>query len=332
MIITNAESWGEVMYDTKTHVFKVKSTQRPGLTVDEQPYVQRPIVLNVDLTFKCNMECVHCVARDMAKQLREPSNGDLIITRDLIRRINRSPFMVVVITGGEPLLKEYEAALTELIDGIEHKAIIVDTNGTIMPSVELLKLFRKRNVMIRVSWDSLNPNDEAQLRKYPRRLYRGPAEYVEAKQRLIQMLIENRQRVAVQSVLHKRNYMVDSFAHFPYKLRDLRVDKWYIQRYIPSHGPVVNRHYNLKFDMYEKWVGKSAARARAEGIRCYTKRDRRHNSVFLLVQDGDLYTQSDLVPGKKVYLGNIRDITHYFEFVSSADHSVRYYENPGGIG
>ena len=83
MIINRKETWGNLSYDTKNHIF---GYDLEG-DVSEEPFVSKPMVLNVDLTFKCNMNCVHCVAKDTAKVLGGVENADLKITHELIEKI-----------------------------------------------------------------------------------------------------------------------------------------------------------------------------------------------------------------------------------------------------
>ncbi len=323
MIISRKESWGSIKYDTKLHEFIINNkSSNKGI-----PYVLRPLVLNVDLTFKCNMACIHCVARDMENQLSNGEDADLKITSKLISSINKSPFMVVVITGGEALLKGYEKSLIKLIAGLKKKAIIIDTNGTITPSKELLELFIKKDIMVRVSWDSPNPREEADLRKYPKNLYVNNEEYLNMKVKLIKHLIKSGVEVAIQSVLHGKNYRDNNFYMLPHKLKFLGINKWYIQRYIPTICNKNDEKYRLSIIKYEESISKLESIATGLGIRCYTKKDRRHNSVFLLVKAGDIYTQSDEKTGGKILLGNINDIDamdSYFNYVSASDHTDRY--------
>ena len=91
MIIKNTETWGQLLYDTNEHKFCLSTNRDTELI----PYITRPIVLNCDLTFECNMDCLYCVAKDMKNFEHE----DLSVNKDLINKINISRFMVIVITG-----------------------------------------------------------------------------------------------------------------------------------------------------------------------------------------------------------------------------------------
>jgi len=320
MIFKRREPWGEMNYDSESQSFRVLTSS----SFISEPYPKAPLVLNVDLTFKCNMVCSHCVAKDMEKKLGEANKTDLVISDSLLKDINNSPFMVIVITGGEPLLPQYQNNLDRLITSIKNKALIIDTNGTIIPSLNMLRKFRSKRVLIRVSWDIPHPSIESILRKYPDIMYKNDLDYVASKQRVIKIIQENNIDVAVQSVIHRYNCNNNNLFSFPYKLQQLNLKHWYIQRFIPSHH---KKNENMPLQKYEIVVHKLQIIARKLGVRCHFKRDKRHNSVYLLVKEGELYTQSDEKPGDKVYLGKIGR-AEYFMFVSAPDHSARYVIEP----
>ena len=124
------------------------------------PYAAEPVLLNCYLTLKCNMNCVHCVARDMASFAEQ----DMDVSERKLARINASPFLVVVVTGGEPFLPESETRLLALLAGLVRQGLVVDTNGTIVPSGEVIKALLHKKVLVRVSLDSPRLQDEASLR------------------------------------------------------------------------------------------------------------------------------------------------------------------------
>ena len=316
MIISRPESWGCITYDTNNHFFDYEHDNG----ADKQPYVSRPLVLNVDLTLNCNMQCHHCVAKDMRKYL----NQDLVVSRKLIKEINRSPFMVIVITGGEPFLREYETPLLDLVSGLKGKGIVVDTNGTILPSKEVLNILRSRKAMVRISLDSIRCEDELHLRYYP-----GSRSYNEdvfdKKLKLVPSLRKAGIKVAIQSVLHKMNQV--SIEKIPDKLIQWGVGHWFIQRLIPNNEFASRKMFQLKTDKYELMLDKFKETSGRLGIRCVAKKDRRHNCVFLLVGDGEIYTQGEK-EGVKLRLGRIGKIPEYdyFQYVSASEHSARYYE------
>jgi len=281
----------------------------------------RPVVLNCVLTLKCNMQCPYCVARDMRAYARE-SDGNLSISDSLLARINASPFTAVVITGGEPLLPECESRLLRLVHGLQDKTITVDTNGTIEPSQRIRDSLREYDVLVRVSLDSLRIEDEQHLRRTAG-AFSATLEAYKLKLRLIPFLHDNGVRVSVQSVLHGFNRQ--SIFDLPAQLQQWSLEDWYVQRLIPAtairHDPTAF----LSNDEYDHLFTDLAALSARYGIRCITKRDRRHNCVFLLIEDGELYTQGEPTQWK-VHLGHLGDELDYFAHVSALDHCARYHD------
>lgn len=326
MIIEKEQGWGTIIYDTMEHRFSY--VQKNGINVI--PYARKPVLLNVDLTMKCNMSCRHCVAKDFGQM------EDLVVSPKMISWINKSPFMVVVITGGEPLLPEYDKQLITLLREIQGKGLIVDTNGTIIPSKLIIDAIVESNTLVRVSWDSINPYDEMYFRQVkPHNTLRNRninREYYFRKIDMIQHFRSQGVNVAVQSIIHKKNIAsiltstkdVASILDMPVKLRELSIKQWYLQRYIPSYQVASSRALDVSNSEYETAIHKLSNRCQQEGIECIAKRDRRHNSVFLLVGNGLLFTQGEK-PREKIPLGTIQSHNAYFDYVSSPDHSDRYY-------
>jgi len=124
-------------------------------------------------------------------------------------------------------------------------------------------------------------------------------------------------------VLHKSNQV--SIQGIPEKLKEWSINQWYIQRLIPTSNFSKKEKAFLQTDEYETILDKLEKLCRFLGIQPFTKRDRRHNCVFLLVGDGQIYTQSER-EGHKLHLGKINSVTDYFQYVSASDHSARYYE------
>jgi MoaA/NifB/PqqE/SkfB family radical SAM enzyme len=314
VILKRKEAWGEIKYDTSEHRFFPIQTNGKGAI----PYPANPIVLNIDLTMKCNMDCMHCVTKDFDQA------EDLVISKKLVDWINREPFMVVVITGGEPLLPEYENHLMTLLKGIRGKGLIVDTNGTILPSHSVIETIRDNRALVRISWDSLRPSDETYFRHVKpdtKRNHDINLEYYNRKVDVIHRLCSASVNVAIQSVVQKKNLI--SIVDMPAVLRKLSIKKWYIQRFIPSHK-ANGKNFEVSNLQYDQVTSKLIKKCHEGGIECMAKKDRRHNCVILLVGDGVLYTQGEK-PQQKLQLGTIDSEIRYFDYVSSADHAERYY-------
>lgn len=312
--VERKEKWGVLRYDTLSHSFSYIETKPRS----SEPYVIEPVVLNIVVTRRCNMDCKYCVAKDFEGIEKE----DLVLSADMIRWLNLSPFMLIVLTGGEPLMPPYDDVSIRLIDSITDRGIILDTNGTFLPNRRVLSHLKKQRVMVRVSMDSTRPQEEIELRQVLNKKEQDARSAYFAKLTNIKRFISAGVYTAIQTVVWRNN--VDSLNQMIDWLSENGIKRWYLQRLIPSHKfkePPVRLSLN---EDYYSVAADIAAKARAAGIECIPKMDLRHNSVFLLTANGALYTQG-AAPGHKIPLGTIRPDIDYFDYVSAADHSCRYY-------
>ena len=81
-----------------------------------------------------------------------------------------------------------------------NKAIIIDTNGTIYPDKKTINLLRRKDVLIRVSWDIPHPAAECELRVYRSDMYESPAEYMASKEILLRSIIEENILIRMLSI------------------------------------------------------------------------------------------------------------------------------------
>jgi MoaA/NifB/PqqE/SkfB family radical SAM enzyme len=315
LVISRRESWGTVAYDTRDHRFSYR--EREPLCSD--PYASLPVALNVVVTRHCNMDCDYCVARDF-DGIEE---GDLVLTQKMIHWINQSRFMLLVLTGGEPLMPPYDSVSFKIIESVQRQGVVLDTNGTFRPSQEALARLRRNRVMVRVSLDSLNPSEESAKRHVSGGSRMDDESAHRDKLTNIARFLDSGVNTAIQTVVWRKNprplYQLADW------LSEQGIRQWYLQRLIPSHrmkSPGVRsalareEYYNVADDV--------AAKAASVGVECVPKMDLRHNSVFLLMTNGILYTQGEK-PGQKVRIGTIEERIDYFAHVSAADHACRYY-------
>lgn len=314
-VIERRYTWGIVRYDTVHHRFSyTENMPRSG-----EPYAGEPVVLNVVVTRSCNMDCDYCVAKDFAGV----EDQDLVLSRDMLHWMQQSPFMLLVLTGGEPLMPPYDSVSMKLIESSGDRGVILDTNGTYLPDRKTLLYLKKHGVMVRVSMDAVRPSDEITARHILKGAGLDDESAHHTKMENIDRFVAAGVYTAVQTVVWQSNTaLLDQMIGW---LADHRVKRWYLQRLIPSHKykrPPPRR--TLDPDKYYSLVTGLVSKANSEGIECVAKMDKRHNSVFLLMGDGMLYTQG-AAPGQKVPLGDIREEFNYFEYVSAADHACRYY-------
>jgi len=117
----------------------------------------KPIVINWLISNKCNANCKYCYASDVIDKPFEYNE-----TQNIVNAILSYNPLAVVLSGGEPFLEK--DILIEAIGLLGGKTgIVIDTNGLIYDK-ELVKLFKKNNVVIRVSLDSLHNETNYKVR------------------------------------------------------------------------------------------------------------------------------------------------------------------------
>jgi MoaA/NifB/PqqE/SkfB family radical SAM enzyme len=83
----------------------------------------------------------------------------------IVKRILNLNPLVVVLTGGDPLFSPHLSLAIQLLSG--KAGIVVDTSGYTFSSTHL-ELFKKYNVVLRISFDSERPKvNQAQRPLYP---------------------------------------------------------------------------------------------------------------------------------------------------------------------
>ena len=312
VIVERPQTWGVLRYNMLNHSFSFSENKQRSA----DPYAIGPVVLNIVISQRCNMDCEYCVARDFTGIEKE----DLVLSTEMIEWIRKSTFMLVVLTGGEPLMSPASFTTMRIVESISDRGIMIDTNGTILPNREVLSTLKRNRVMLRVSMDSVSAHEEIRLRRVRKGQELDSSSAFNIKLSNIDRFLSAGISTAIQTVVYQNNE--DSLNKMIDWLCLHGIKRWYLQRLIPSNR--YNPIRTLKPEDYYPLVKRIAGKARSKGIECVPKMDLRHNSVFLLTADGALYTQGE-APGQKVRLGTIREQIEYFDYVSAADHACRYY-------
>ncbi len=107
-----------------------------------------PFAASAALTYRCNLECVHCYARTSADARREWSTEQW---KDQLDQLAKSDCLFLLITGGEPLLRPDFADIYRYARACG-LVVTVFTNGTRITDeiVELFRAYPPRNVDVTV--------------------------------------------------------------------------------------------------------------------------------------------------------------------------------------
>jgi radical SAM protein with 4Fe4S-binding SPASM domain len=98
-----------------------------------------PLYGNIELTYRCNLNCVHCYCKGSEDKSKELTSSQW---KKILNEIHKEGCLWLTLTGGEPLLR---SDFSEIYTYAYKKGFLVNvfTNGTLL-SKEILKLFEEK--------------------------------------------------------------------------------------------------------------------------------------------------------------------------------------------
>jgi AdoMet-dependent heme synthase len=152
-----------------------------------------PIVAFLELTRKCNLDCIHCY--NGGSGIQELNFNQVKILLDDLAELG---CLDLVLTGGEPFLhKDFEDILWYARD--KHFCITLKTNGTLI-SKRLASLLRKTLVSeVHISIYSLKPSEHEEITNTPGSLAKSLHG--------IECLLEEGIKVRISTPITKINYL-----------------------------------------------------------------------------------------------------------------------------
>jgi MoaA/NifB/PqqE/SkfB family radical SAM enzyme len=115
-----------------------------------------PIAISLSPTQRCNLACAGCYARDYPRDDELP----LETIDQVLRAAERQGVFLVVLTGGEPLLRE---GLVEVLSAHRRLLFLLVTNGTLVDPRLAAEIARARNIVPAVSLEG--PEDVTDARR-----------------------------------------------------------------------------------------------------------------------------------------------------------------------
>ncbi len=303
------------------------------------PVANRPIVINWLITGNCPFACRYCYAEDLMRgKVEEPSSVDI---KNIANNIISYNPLVVVLTGGEPLVSSY---LSDAISALAGKiGIIVDTSGFLLTD-EHIKLFKQNRVIVRISLDSERPKvNESQ------RILQQHINNISTTQYAVSAItrsIDAGLTVIVQSVATKKTS--NDLPSFGDKLFRLGVTSWRVLKVAPSStnlaqykllvgaqtdkgkpikGKMAHGPYEYIFDELLKcastrWKSKLALQL-SYNVSA--------NEVLLVAPNGEFYTEST-TSHEKIVISSKNpcspDIESIRRLVDIRAHTARYLGQP----
>ncbi len=124
----------------------------------------QPTVCTLQVTTRCQANCIHCSAARHRNSDRPELTTDQ--WKSIIRQSERLGVVTVVFTGGEPLLRPDIYELIEWVDKDEAVALMF-CNGLLLTEENAKKLAQAGLWCIHVSIDSPDPEAHDQMRRVP---------------------------------------------------------------------------------------------------------------------------------------------------------------------
>ncbi len=297
------------------------------------PWTTRfPILINWFLTGECPLSCQYCDASDLMRTRPEPTEDDVRLIAASVMSYNP---LAVVLTGGEPLRSRYIEKCIELLHG--QTGIIVDTNGLYLDNSHI-ELFKKYNVVVRVSLDSPRPDVNDRLRCVRKNemnvLGKKRVSSLQKALAALCLCLDESVPVAVQTVAtYKTIHDLPALGDRLYKLG---VRFWRVHIVALSPDNSMNKEFNRKLRVPMKSRDHTLSeviklRRRWDGMDFQLVDDTSRDAVIIVATDGEYLTESNTGHGKIVIDTNspkAPSLDHIFNIVSPDHHAWRYLGDP----
>ncbi len=131
---------------------------------ENNPHTHQPRLIAWEITRRCNLNCVHC----RASSERGPYPGELDTEKclDVLDQIVQAGKPIVILTGGEPLLREdvFELARYGTKLGLR---MVMATNGTLLTPSIVEEVNASGIQRVSISLDGADAQQHDQFRKVP---------------------------------------------------------------------------------------------------------------------------------------------------------------------
>ncbi len=123
------------------------------------------------ITRRCNLECAHChLPATTRKERPELSSSDELTTQEAFQLIDRiasvNPEVMLILSGGEPLLREDVFELSTYASG-KGMMVVLGSNGLLMNDAAARMMKQSGVFGISISLDSVNPEIHDAIRSRP---------------------------------------------------------------------------------------------------------------------------------------------------------------------
>jgi len=142
----------------------VSSIQHPETSIQHPVSGNQLRLVAWEITRKCNLNCVHC----RAGADRGPYPGELDTTKclEILKEIRQVGTPIVILTGGEPLMREDVFELAEEGTGLGLRMVLA-TNGTLLNPGRVERMKASGIQRVSISIDGADERQHDDFRKVP---------------------------------------------------------------------------------------------------------------------------------------------------------------------
>ena len=120
-----------------------------------------PRLIAWEITQSCNLKCAHCRASATEKRSKEELSGDS--ARQFLKSVSEIGHPIIILTGGEPLLREDLFELADMAHGYCLPCVLA-TNGTLLTDTIAQKIKNSPIKRVSISIDGATANDHDSFR------------------------------------------------------------------------------------------------------------------------------------------------------------------------
>ncbi len=247
-----------------------------------------PEIITFRITSRCNNNCRYCYGPQ--KDIKELDFSKL---RKLFNLFSQNGVKAIVLTGGEPLIREDFEEIIKELKKLDFK-IFLDTNGD---------LFFKYSELIAENIDVLGlPID------FPNNSYRNSENLNTIFDTL--KFFKNKTKksiLRIGTVVTKDN--INELEEIGNIIKNYPIDIWKIYEYIPQNNAVKNRSFlEVPVEQFQEVTLKIKKRFDDYFKIVISKRKDRTNAYFFVSSNGEVFMPvDDLDICKEIVLGNVFD-------------------------
>ena len=285
--IIRDEIWGRIIYDLQNDEFSAE------IMNGDQPLPASPIGIGWVIIGGCNLKCIHCYGNAEELPSVVLSTNECMQIAD---RIIEARVMRVVISGGEPLLRDdIFSIIQKLVDG--GVSVVLGTNGSFIENenADGLRICTRVEISLDAATRELNN------RIRPSRQRRGNAwqETLQA----IKLCLKHNVNPRVLTALNAWNQ--GQVAEMAIILNDLGVTDWALSWTITAgRAKAIYAQLKPQQDIVKEGIEKARQAHPSMTIR-YSHRESDFNRFYcLILPDGQIATE-DMLLAQKVTFGSL---------------------------